>query len=166
MVSHEHRAKISIPELIVQVHNTQPSYPPYQIDLGGGAITVLSYVPVPDASTPSPHSSSPSSISTNHLSPIPEDPCTTSKRRTNTCPHCGKHGHFGQDCRTPHIYCADRGYCKLWRKSKCQYPRSYGKEGRYARRRALREVAIPLRNSGYVAETDEPNLNRSVELPV
>jgi len=51
-----------------------------------------------------------------------EDHYTAGKRHINICPHCSENGHFGRECNTPHIYCADRGYCKVREKTECPYP--------------------------------------------
>ena len=76
--------------------------------------------------SPSPSNSSISSFITEY-SPAPEDRRSSGKHPKDVCPHCGKSGHFGRECKTPHIYCANHGYCKLRAKSDCKYPHAHGR---------------------------------------
>jgi hypothetical protein len=100
---------------------------------------------LPDAAdappSPSLSAQSSSSLASIHSTPTPVDRRTAGKRPKNTCPHCCKTGHFGRECRNPHIYCAVRGYCKLRQKSSCQYPRAHGKQGRIIRKK-LRALEV------------------------
>jgi len=105
---------------------------------------------------PSPSTSTSSSLFTEH-SPTPEDRRTSGKHPKNTCPHCGKSEHFSRECKTPHIHCANQGYCKLRYKSDCKYPRSHGRQARMVRKQ-MREREQSEADSGYVAGLDEQEL--------
>jgi hypothetical protein len=126
------------------------------------------YVPVPapppshlpcatDAPLPlSPSTSHASAIS--HLTTsTPEDRRTSGKRPRNKCPYCNKGGHFGRECKTPHIFCAERGYCKVRAKSNCEYPRAHGRASRMKHRKAKKQQPQEG-SSGYVAGADEQEL--------
>jgi hypothetical protein len=109
----------------------------------------------PSPSIASASSSSSSSFSAHHLGP--EDHRTSGKHPRNKCPHCHKCGHFGRECKTPHIFCANRGFCKLQKKTECPYPRAHGRQARLLRKRALTEPA-PSDSSGYMAGIDEQEI--------
>lgn len=86
--------------------------------------------------------------------PTPEDHRMAGKRPRNKCPHCGKGGHFGRECKTPHLYCAARGYCKVRAKSDCKYPRAHGRQARMVVQRKRARAG----SSGYTAKVSELEL--------
>jgi hypothetical protein len=103
--------------------------------------------------SPSPSNSSISSFITEYT-PVPEDCCTSGKCPKNVCPHCGKGGQFGRECKTPHIYCANCGCCKLRAKSDCKYPHAHGRQARIMHKKIKAQVGLEG-DSGYVAGVDE-----------
>ena len=88
---------------------------------------------------------------------MPEDRCTSEKHPKNVCPHCSKGGHFGRECKTPHIYCAKRGYCKLQAKSDRKYPHVHGRQARIMCKK-IKAQAGSGGESGYVTGIDEQEL--------
>ena len=106
--------------------------------------------------SPSPSSSSISSFITEY-SPAPKDRHSSSKCPKNVWPHCGKSGHFGRECKTPHIYCANCGYCKLRAKSDCKYPCAHGRQARIMHKK-IKAQAGSGGDSRYVAGINEQEL--------
>jgi hypothetical protein len=142
---------------------TPPNPPDFIVNRG---LEIQAYVPMP---TPPPSHS----LEVDKASPPPtplywvnhsEDPYTAGKRHINICPHCSEKGHFGRECDTPHIYCANRGYCKIRERTECPYPRNHSRQGRKARKKRKKN-ASPSQDLGHIDEAKEPELDRSVELP-
>jgi hypothetical protein len=76
------------------------------------------YVPVPapppshlpcttDVPLPPSASASHTSVISHLTTSTPKDHRTTGKQPRNTCPYCNKGGHFGRECKTPHMFCAE-----------------------------------------------------------
>jgi hypothetical protein len=59
-----------------------------------------------DAPLPPSPSTSHTSVISHLTTSTPKDQHTSGKQPRNKCPYCNKGGHFGQECRTPHIFCA------------------------------------------------------------
>ena len=106
--------------------------------------------------SPSPSNSSISSFITEY-SPAPEDRRSSGKCPKNVCPHCSKSRHFGRECKTPHIYCANCGYCKLRAKSDCKYSRAHGRQARIMRKKIKAQTGSGG-DSRYVAGINEQEL--------
>jgi hypothetical protein len=123
------------------------------------------YVPVPapppshlpcatDVPLPPSPSTSHTSVISHLTTSTPKDRRTSGKRPRNKCPYCNKGGHFGRECKMPHIFCAERGYCKVRAKSNCKYPWAHGRASHMKHRKAKKEQ--PSEGSpGYVAGVDE-----------
>jgi hypothetical protein len=87
----------------------------------------------------------------------PEDHNMTSKCPKNRCPYCSKGGHFGQECKTPHIYYTDQGYCKLRQKTNCKYPHAHGQHARTMQKKPKKEQQS-TESLEYIIGIDEQEL--------
>ena len=97
-----------------------------------GSNIYMPVIPLPPSPTLSTRATTGSSsiLSSMSSSPLSEDHCMQGKRPKNKCPHCDKSGHFRKECKTPHLLCEQRKYCKVRVHTSCPFPRAHGRQAR------------------------------------